>query len=192
MASSFTAKKHKNLGSFESNSWLSKLSGNHFGLKWSVRKGGTRSTRKKNLCSKQQHCKNLFKTIFHAGKDAHESCLVDKKYAYFSACKRKDDSPDHQQQPKKPRLVFTDLQRRTLQAIFKVLTGKHTTFLLYFSRFSDREYASGWSLVHLLTFRTGTPRSRSPGQMSTNLPSSAHCRSPFYTLSCFSLLLSSL
>lgn len=34
------------------------------------------------------------------------------------ACKRKDDSPDHPQ-PKKPRLVFTDLQRRTLQAIFK-------------------------------------------------------------------------
>lgn len=38
------------------------------------------------------------------------------------ACKRKDDprSPDHVPQPKKPRLVFTDLQRRTLQAIFKV------------------------------------------------------------------------
>jgi one cut domain, family member 1 (hepatocyte nuclear factor 6) len=38
------------------------------------------------------------------------------------ACKRKEDprSPDHVAQPKKPRLVFTDLQRRTLQAIFKV------------------------------------------------------------------------
>jgi nuclear factor 6 (one cut domain family protein 1) len=29
-------------------------------------------------------------------------------------------SPEHMPQPKKPRLVFTDLQRRTLQAIFKV------------------------------------------------------------------------
>ena len=39
----------------------------------------------------------------------------------FTACKRKEDhSPEHPQQPKKPRLVFTDLQRRTLQAIFKV------------------------------------------------------------------------
>jgi one cut domain, family member 1 (hepatocyte nuclear factor 6) len=37
-------------------------------------------------------------------------------------CKRKEEPiiPDHMPQPKKPRLVFTDLQRRTLQAIFKV------------------------------------------------------------------------
>ncbi|XP_073999545.1 homeobox protein onecut isoform X2 [Rhodnius prolixus] len=37
-------------------------------------------------------------------------------------CKRKDESAihtDHTSAPKKPRLVFTDLQRRTLQAIFK-------------------------------------------------------------------------
>ena len=46
--------------------------------------------------------------------------LVEKTPDIFSACKRKDDSPEHPQQPKKPRLVFTDLQRRTLQAIFKV------------------------------------------------------------------------
>lgn len=44
---------------------------------------------------------------------------------YFLApCKRKEESqpivPDHSTAPKKPRLVFTDLQRRTLQAIFKV------------------------------------------------------------------------
>ncbi len=45
----------------------------------------------------------------------------------FSACKRKDGSvapseedPQQPPPPKKPRLVFTDLQRRTLQAIFKV------------------------------------------------------------------------
>lgn len=39
------------------------------------------------------------------------------------ACKRKEDvqnQADHTPTPKKPRLVFTDLQRRTLQAIFKV------------------------------------------------------------------------
>lgn len=44
----------------------------------------------------------------------------------ISACKRKDEmanQAEHQQPaPKKPRLVFTDLQRRTLQAIFKVST----------------------------------------------------------------------
>lgn len=42
-------------------------------------------------------------------------------------CKRKEDAPGGagaagpaaKSQPKKPRLVFTDLQRRTLQAIFK-------------------------------------------------------------------------
>lgn len=36
-------------------------------------------------------------------------------------CRRKDELPSHIEQPKKPRLVFTDLQRRTLQAIFKVI-----------------------------------------------------------------------
>lgn len=38
-------------------------------------------------------------------------------------CKRKEDPSNNSEQlptPKKPRLVFTDLQRRTLQAIFKV------------------------------------------------------------------------
>ncbi|CAK1546620.1 unnamed protein product [Leptosia nina] len=36
------------------------------------------------------------------------------------SCKRKEDVPsDTHPSPKKPRLVFTDLQRRTLQAIFK-------------------------------------------------------------------------
>ena len=39
--------------------------------------------------------------------------------------------------PKKPRLVFTDLQRRTLQAIFKVITRSNLLidqlFCTYFS-----------------------------------------------------------
>ncbi|KAJ6627770.1 One cut domain family member 2, partial [Pseudolycoriella hygida] len=36
------------------------------------------------------------------------------------SCKRKEEIPaEHLSSPKKPRLVFTDLQRRTLQAIFK-------------------------------------------------------------------------
>ncbi|XP_071521811.1 uncharacterized protein [Panulirus ornatus] len=42
--------------------------------------------------------------------------------ASSSSCKRKEEQqshPDQQPAPKKPRLVFTDLQRRTLQAIFK-------------------------------------------------------------------------
>lgn len=40
----------------------------------------------------------------------------------FIACKRKEEQQQTAKQPsapKKPRLVFTDLQRRTLQAIFK-------------------------------------------------------------------------
>lgn len=48
-------------------------------------------------------------------------------FCEFSApCKRKEEIQptivaEHSSAPKKPRLVFTDLQRRTLQAIFKVL-----------------------------------------------------------------------
>lgn len=40
---------------------------------------------------------------------------------------------EHQQAaPKKPRLVFTDLQRRTLQAIFKVSSARaHTRTYMY-------------------------------------------------------------
>lgn len=41
----------------------------------------------------------------------------------MTGCKRKEELPviaEHLSSPKKPRLVFTDLQRRTLQAIFKV------------------------------------------------------------------------
>lgn len=40
-----------------------------------------------------------------------------------AACKRKeseqDKQPEENRPPKKPRLVFTDIQRRTLHAIFK-------------------------------------------------------------------------
>ena len=45
-------------------------------------------------------------------------------------CKRKEEPPQAPEQPspKKPRLVFTDLQRRTLQAIFKVETLKISSF----------------------------------------------------------------
>lgn len=48
--------------------------------------------------------------------------LVFTCFSFFSACKRKDvmEVVEQQSAPKKPRLVFTDLQRRTLQAIFKV------------------------------------------------------------------------
>ena len=44
------------------------------------------------------------------------------KLIFVSACKRKDvmEVAEQPSAPKKPRLVFTDLQRRTLQAIFKV------------------------------------------------------------------------
>jgi len=46
---------------------------------------------------------------------------VQKVLGPSAVCKRKDVTEVHEQgsAPKKPRLVFTDLQRRTLQAIFK-------------------------------------------------------------------------
>ena len=41
-------------------------------------------------------------------------------FVYFAACKRKDTEVKRENPaPKKPRLVFTDIQRRTLMAIFK-------------------------------------------------------------------------
>ena len=59
------------------------------------------------------------------------SCF--KIFFHFSACKRKDalEAEPPASAPKKPRLVFTDLQRRTLQAIFKVgnkICQKYDTF----------------------------------------------------------------
>ena len=80
-----------------------------------------------------------------AWKKKLEKTLTD---LYFSACKRKDDSPDHPQQPKKPRLVFTDLQRRTLQAIFKVFR----CFQHFFSMFYH---------IHLLPSQSMKPLIRS-------------------------------
>ncbi|KAG8237194.1 hypothetical protein J437_LFUL016080 [Ladona fulva] len=52
-------------------------------------------------------------------------------FSSVTACKRKEDpqtQPEHPPAPKKPRLVFTDLQRRTLQAIFKVASASDSGF----------------------------------------------------------------
>ncbi|CAH8480422.1 unnamed protein product [Heterobilharzia americana] len=46
----------------------------------------------------------------------------DPRYSSLTVCKRKEPEhikPSESRQPKKPRLVFTDIQRRTLHAIFK-------------------------------------------------------------------------
>ncbi|CAG0897785.1 unnamed protein product [Darwinula stevensoni] len=54
---------------------------------------------------------------------AMETGEQSRKRSNTLSCKRKEEQqvqPDHPPAPKKPRLVFTDLQRRTLQAIFKV------------------------------------------------------------------------
>lgn len=53
----------------------------------------------------------------------HRKCNKINSFAFCADCKRKEDTSNQSDQlptPKKPRLVFTDLQRRTLQAIFKV------------------------------------------------------------------------
>lgn len=55
-----------------------------------------------------------------------------------SACKRKEEPqihPEHTPAPKKPRLVFTDLQRRTLQAIFKVVFNSINVIKTRYQRF---------------------------------------------------------
>ena len=59
----------------------------------------------------------------HFIEDNTSSVSFLNELSSFAGCKRKEEavSPDHMPQPKKPRLVFTDLQRRTLQAIFKVI-----------------------------------------------------------------------
>lgn len=60
----------------------------------------------------------------HFIEDNTSSVSFLNELSSFAGCKRKEEavSPDHMPQPKKPRLVFTDLQRRTLQAIFKVIS----------------------------------------------------------------------
>lgn len=64
-------------------------------------------------------------TLFHpigAGFLDHQQKSKEVQIDPFAACKRKDVMEPQEQggsAPKKPRLVFTDLQRRTLQAIFK-------------------------------------------------------------------------
>ncbi|XP_064635272.1 one cut domain family member 2-like isoform X6 [Lineus longissimus] len=52
----------------------------------------------------------------------HETEEVAGSQSRFYACKRKEQEQSQQEEnraPKKPRLVFTDIQRRTLHAIFK-------------------------------------------------------------------------
>jgi len=53
--------------------------------------------------------------------EQHQLKGIQKVLDPTTACKRKDglDQEPPASAPKKPRLVFTDLQRRTLQAIFK-------------------------------------------------------------------------
>lgn len=56
---------------------------------------------------------------------------------FLAPCKRKEESQpaivtEHSNAPKKPRLVFTDLQRRTLQAIFKVLYLFNSNEMVFF------------------------------------------------------------
>ena len=88
--------------------------------------------------------------------------LVFTCFSLFSACKRKDvmEVVEQQSAPKKPRLVFTDLQRRTLQAIFKVCKDNHVRRALCFqcSFLYGNFYTSFVFILPLdsrLTFRTG-------------------------------------
>lgn len=55
--------------------------------------------------------------------DSSEDSSIEHVDVFGLGCKRKEEpvnQPEQLPTPKKPRLVFTDLQRRTLQAIFKV------------------------------------------------------------------------
>lgn len=63
------------------------------------------------------------KTVGYAERLAHPPEGTRSKHlpCFFAACKRKEQEhgKDRGNTPKKPRLVFTDVQRRTLHAIFK-------------------------------------------------------------------------
>ena len=73
-----------------------------------------------NLTEWSLHCQPQFRNILSYFKTSSPPSSNGLFHFPFTACKRKDASPEPPQPPKKPRLVFTDLQRRTLQAIFKV------------------------------------------------------------------------
>lgn len=57
---------------------------------------------------------------------------------------------EHQQAaPKKPRLVFTDLQRRTLQAIFKVSNARarvHTHMYVHVRTYTYTQHVTSYPL----------------------------------------------
>ncbi|XP_046356780.1 hepatocyte nuclear factor 6-like isoform X5 [Haliotis cracherodii] len=59
----------------------------------------------------------------HASRKSWKGGLAKTKPFHARACKRKEAEqekpPEENRPPKKPRLVFTDIQRRTLHAIFK-------------------------------------------------------------------------
>ncbi|PIO63646.1 homeobox domain protein, partial [Teladorsagia circumcincta] len=78
--------------------------------------GGERNLEK--LAESQQNARKAGKS-----KSSSVSAGIDTlAAAYFGTCKRKEEQQvqhTQPQPPKKPRLVFTDIQRRTLQAIFR-------------------------------------------------------------------------
>lgn len=66
--------------------------------------------------------------------EGNEMENVYKYLEWIAACKRKEDQtviPNSNPAPKKPRLVFTDIQRRTLQAIFRVSFHLFTEINIY-------------------------------------------------------------
>ncbi|XP_019639742.1 PREDICTED: hepatocyte nuclear factor 6-like [Branchiostoma belcheri] len=72
------------------------------------------------LGHKSTFCLSLFPRFAACQRKAYQD--HGRPAAANSACKRKEQEaakPPEQKGPKKPRLVFTDLQRRTLHAIFK-------------------------------------------------------------------------
>ncbi|XP_035829609.1 hepatocyte nuclear factor 6-like [Aplysia californica] len=68
-------------------------------------------------------CTTISGSAFKPSPSPVKSGFVGQQSYISEACKRKeldvDKSPEENRPPKKPRLVFTDIQRRTLHAIFK-------------------------------------------------------------------------
>lgn len=73
--------------------------------------------------------KLFFRTDMLSSSASGNLSRIDGAHA-IGSCRRKEEPHIEQMpQPKKPRLVFTDLQRRTLQAIFKVNEPSYLRFL---------------------------------------------------------------
>ncbi|XP_077978207.1 one cut domain family member 2-like [Glandiceps talaboti] len=91
---------------------------------WSKLKSGRETFRRmwKWLQEPEFQRMSALRLAAHSKVSTDLSCYNSTGHMLQKACKKKEEdakNPQQQNMPKKPRLVFTDIQRRTLHAIFK-------------------------------------------------------------------------